>query len=347
MKISFASWSVCVVLLLIYMCFVTPTAANTPGCGSDYGVVLQGDIGKIEVPSPYDGVQEYDNSMSCEWRFAPVPNREIRIRIVEFATEANRDVVTLNPGARTLSGVLSPFFLNFNEAADETVVQFTSDSTVTRSGFSLQWHAVEPPPPACTSPTTIGPGMGQSGAFSVPAPYNGLAFYLNDMDCKWVFDFPGQTVLLSFTPSEFIISGLEDFVTIYPINVTLAGYPLPEAVTYTLPGTASVEFHSDHSGSDTGFRATWSVVPSPPSPPSPSPPPPTSSTAAAAALASPDSSDSSFFSSTGNILIVTGSGVALCLCLAIAGGLAFFFVRRRNQNAPPKPATTQTDLFAI
>ena len=115
----------------------------------------------------------YDNSLDCSWllvcqgRFAP------RLTFASFATESGFDFVRVFDGETTEDTTLGRFHGDslpdpVQGSAPHMLVQFTTDGSVTRSGFEASYECVpsssaggaEPPPPPECDPVFLGSDIG-------------------------------------------------------------------------------------------------------------------------------------------------------------------------------------------
>ncbi len=102
-----------------------------------------------------DGVGVYANNMACYWIVQPsMASSSITFVFTAFNTERTYDQVRIYSGssgsgsaAYTLSGTTNPGTLTISNNA--AYVSFTTDSSVTSTGFSLYYYATPDGARAC------------------------------------------------------------------------------------------------------------------------------------------------------------------------------------------------------
>ncbi|KAL5020301.1 hypothetical protein ScPMuIL_003193 [Solemya velum] len=105
-----------------------------------------GTSGQIE--SPNFGTGSYPTSSLCVWTVEAPAGSRIQLRIDQFDTEEDLDVVEIFTGETTvsgsscvarLSGSLPTSYQQLISSNNFLIVRFSSDSTITKNGFLLSW----------------------------------------------------------------------------------------------------------------------------------------------------------------------------------------------------------------
>ena len=82
-------------------------------------------------------VRNYYNSMACTWQVTAPAGMRISVTFSALATQANRDIVSLTSSGRTLSFSGNSLPAPLMTASNTLAVAWSSDATVTNSGFAL------------------------------------------------------------------------------------------------------------------------------------------------------------------------------------------------------------------
>ncbi|XP_078578540.1 ovochymase-like isoform X1 [Branchiostoma floridae x Branchiostoma japonicum] len=136
---------------------VEPSATLPPppppaGCGNP--TALPGDSGSFTSP---DYPSRYPNNAECSWTISVTPGKIVVIRFASFSLEAsgscNYDALTLYDGtdrnAPEVKKLCGTHSREIATTGSDAFLLFTSDGSVTQSGFSATYTA-EDPPPTCS-----------------------------------------------------------------------------------------------------------------------------------------------------------------------------------------------------
>ncbi|KAJ4461175.1 putative tolkin [Paratrimastix pyriformis] len=210
----------------------------------------------------------YQNNEMCTWYIQPAgkaADAVISLYFESIDTEANYDLVTVYDGPSSDYPILG-------QASGETagawtttsstlMVVFTSDGSVTKSGWTLKYSVAQQTSAGlCSGTTTLTASTGTITDGSQDTPY------VPNMDCSFVIApagiAAGQTVQLHFTRC----SSTSHFVTVYD-GPTSSSMVLARFSGDTLPADISgtgqailVRWTSDGSENRDGFTATYSIV---------------------------------------------------------------------------------------
>ncbi|XP_048237900.1 cubilin-like isoform X1 [Haliotis rufescens] len=249
----------------------TPGPTGVPGCGGN--LVAMDTIQSFASPG---FPNSYTNRLNCIWRITSPVGTRVAVNITSINLEShsscNYDSVKVydNPSA---SGTLLGRFCGRTPNSDilysssnRITIQFRTDSSVTRTGFSMTYQT------ACGGVFVATTGMIQSPNFPSPYPANA--------NCSWTVSvLNGRTISVNFNQTFNIPSTAAcdtDYVmllngqsaTAPPLgNGTNRGNQLGHYCGATRPAalqTSSnrlfVNFVSDSSGSANGFRLIFSEV---------------------------------------------------------------------------------------
>jgi hypothetical protein len=95
-----------------------------------------------------DGPSAYANGANCKWLIAPLSAVTITITLTEFQTEHGCDYLTLssctNAGCESKQQILQhsgdlPYPSSVTTSTGFLLLEFMSDSSVTRNGFTATW----------------------------------------------------------------------------------------------------------------------------------------------------------------------------------------------------------------
>ncbi|XP_067942013.1 ovochymase-like [Watersipora subatra] len=234
-------------------------AASAFGCG-DVLVGLTGTFNSPNYPS------DYTNSLSCEWTIS-VPSGIIQIDFSDFSLETSStcsyDKLVIRDGSSTgaILGTFCGTAYNSVVASGRTVVvQMTTDSSVTDSGFAASWRVNDG---TVTSPPSSGCGGDFSGATGTVSSPNHPSSYPASANCEWTLSIPSGIISLSFSTLDIESNAgcTYDSLKVYDgasnaLLATLCGSGNP-----TIDGTSNsvkLVFTSDSSVQQTGFSLTWS-----------------------------------------------------------------------------------------
>ena len=250
--------------LASFSCTTEPPPPTPPNACQG-GLTLQ-EGASIELTA-----EAYDNSVICDWtlncRFgAPT------VTFTAFETEANFDFVRVYDGATNSDMRLANYAGNTVPApvtgsGSIMLVEFTTDGSVTRNGFSAGYTcgAAAPPPP----PDPCSGGL----SLSTPGPIVNPD-YDNSLACSWSLSCPlAGRPLLTFT--SFNTETNFDWVSVYDGAsetssqlIRVSGDIVPDAVQAT-GQTMFVTFTTDASIVRQGFEADFTCPTGAIAPPGP------------------------------------------------------------------------------
>ncbi|NXG41986.1 CUBN protein, partial [Psilopogon haemacephalus] len=231
-------------------------------CGS----VIESDAVGAAISSPLYPAK-YPNNQNCSWIIqAQEPYNHVTLSFTDFEIDSSRqnctgdflEVLDGNNQQAPLRGrycgtAIPDPVTSFGNAL---VVNFISNNFITARGF----HATY----AASSSSCGGSFHAERGAFSSPAypqPYP------PSTECVWrILSSPGNRLQLSFTEFQMEESSScsKDYLEIREgsesgrLAARLCGHSLPANYTSTLGHLLWVKFVSDGSGTDVGFKATFS-----------------------------------------------------------------------------------------
>ncbi|KAJ8319085.1 hypothetical protein KUTeg_004176 [Tegillarca granosa] len=175
---------------------------------------IQMSSGTISSPSS-GGNGFYDSSKVCVWTIIGPEGSNIFINFTRFSTEYRRDMVNILIGGETeatstsiaqLSGQPDLNTLHFRSYNNFMIVTFSTDSSVTKPGFSANFHSFdEGYPPvnnlkATNSPQEFLPQFYYLSSQSV---------YLGGKDYVWVITATEERKLVTIENDNFVIVGCD------------------------------------------------------------------------------------------------------------------------------------------
>jgi hypothetical protein len=277
----------------------TPATPPVPGAACSGQVVLAAATGTIT-----DGPGNYTNGKLCQWRITGSP--PIRLTFTAFNTENGYDFVKVYDGISNTATMLGAYSGTLTvprtviATSGSMFVQFSSDSSVFRPGFTASFvtGSAAPPiaPPGVATPAPVAiPGVstpppvqqgecsGQVTLSSATGSFtDGPNVYSNNALCTWTINAPGPVTL---TFQSVNLEANYDFVKIYAGTTTTS--PLLNSLTGIVSSTSFTQasgqmlvvFTSDSSIAQTGFTASYTTAgapagtpPGPPGAPTPSTP---------------------------------------------------------------------------
>lgn len=128
-----------------------------------------------------DGPANYVDNMNCSWHLNRPGATNIRISFSQFNTEAGSDLIRIYRGADSLSPLIATYSgatipTALNVPSDNVYILFTSNGTVTRAGFTLNYvitgGCLPPPTPTIAASGPIEFCEGGSVTLSAPAGYS-------------------------------------------------------------------------------------------------------------------------------------------------------------------------------
>ncbi|KAI8483743.1 hypothetical protein Bbelb_385350 [Branchiostoma belcheri] len=244
--------------------YETTTDAGTTCDGGNYNQ----DSGSFQLLN-------YANNQDCTWQITVSAGKLVLLQFTQFDVEdgytCGFDSVIVYDGDFAMSPVLGTFCGSslppvIVASSNTMSVQFVSDDTVTATGFSATFSAVDTPPVDAGTTCDGGNYNQDSGSFQ-------LLNYANNQDCTWQITVSaGKYVLLQFTQFDVEEEYACDYdsVIVYdgdflssPELGKFCGSSLPPDIVAS-SNTMSVRFFSDGSVIAGGFSATFSAVDTPP-----------------------------------------------------------------------------------
>lgn len=215
---------------------------------------LQGDFG-------CDG---YSNSVSVTWDISVAVGMSIELSFQSFDTEHNYDWVTIYDGPLTTNTTLGRYSGTtipppVQSSGHVVTVVFTSDSSVSRTGFSAEYTAVSAPPVQADCSTSRTQNLNTNdGTF-------GCDGYSNSVTMTWYITVEsGYIIQLDFT--NFYTENNYDWVSVYDGSSSsstrighFSGNSIPPELT-TSGNQMTVIFTSDYSVTKTGFNAVYTSI---------------------------------------------------------------------------------------
>ncbi|XP_054752694.1 extracellular serine proteinase-like [Lytechinus pictus] len=236
------------------------------GCGGYFNV----SGGSFASPNYPD---QYDDGSNCDFIFKAPEGEVVIVTFNDFDLEdgagCQYDVLQIYDGPSASATLLGEYCGTdspgiVSSSGKDMFIRFTSDSSITRTGFSAVYRFGIPPSP----PETGDCGhtfTGKNGLFSSP---NYPSNYGNNEDCGFLIQGEvGEVVSLAFDDFELeqhTTCGY-DSVDVHdgdmngPILDKLCGLNLPGVVTST-QSSMYVRFTSDSSVTRRGFSATYAIL---------------------------------------------------------------------------------------
>jgi hypothetical protein len=242
---------------------------RTAVCGGSVTISLFGLVGRYTLHTNPSQLL-YNDNMLCTWRFIPRPLHSVFMDITEFQTEKNYalgieyDTFKVVGGSVNYTGSgnssITPSLLRHFLIPAETVVTFRTDYSRVRTGVKATVYWM------CSNTTvTITENNTIFGSNTAPGSSSPDPVYLDFMNCTWILSpqsgFRARVIFNETFSTEFSY----DFVTVYngvselaPELSRTSGSTAPSSQTGAAQLT--VNFRSDRSIKETGFRATFSQV---------------------------------------------------------------------------------------
>ncbi|KAF2368216.1 EGF-like domain, partial [Trinorchestia longiramus] len=234
-----------------------------PGCGG----LITSDEGSFRAPST-DG--NYHHNLLCEWVIRVPPSETIQLNITDFHLEGRGsrcyfDYLIIRDGGASDSPLIGKYCGRqapppFRSSGNQLFVQFKSDSSVARAGFTARHQVV------CGGEFLDPTGTIRSPYFPNPYPHN--------RECVYVIrQPPGKAVVLNFTSfdvedSRWARRCVFDYVEIrdgssgsFPLLGHYCGPPsaTPPLTTSTL-NFLWLKFRTDASVANRGFEASYWTI---------------------------------------------------------------------------------------
>ncbi|KPL13657.1 MAG: hypothetical protein AMS26_13590 [Bacteroides sp. SM23_62] len=208
--------------------------------------------------------EDYDNFANCR-KLIQVPDADyINLVFTEFNIEEGYDFVRVYDGTSTGDVLLGEFTGTslpdmVTSTGGSMLVHFSSDYSVTRSGWSAEYTSGEGP--VCVNETFFD----ESG---IVYDNSGDLDYMINADCQKLI-VPEDVSNITLTFTEFILENGNDYVRVYDGSTTgdellgeFTGTSLPDPITSS-GGSMLIHFTSNGSVNASGWAATYTSRPSP------------------------------------------------------------------------------------
>ncbi|KAJ4460192.1 putative Exoskeleton protein RP43 [Paratrimastix pyriformis] len=231
------------VLPWLFLCLVALLPAVTSGTCliASGGSVLTSATGNFTVTA-----SDYQNDQECDWYLSPIltASQTLSIWFSSFDTELNYDLVKiLGADGSTLAQFSGTTTTTTIVYSTPVTIRFTSDSSVTKNGFTVNWFVASTVAEMCSGTVTA---TASSGTITDGSTTQ----YMNSMSCSWVIAPVGMSttdrIRIHFT--ELDTESGADFVTIYD------GPTASSAVLGTYSGS---RVPVDVAGSGISMLVTW------------------------------------------------------------------------------------------
>ncbi|WP_196888509.1 CUB domain-containing protein [Aureivirga sp. CE67] len=207
----------------------------------------------------------YQNLANCSWLINPIDAEKIRLRIGSF-TLAENDYIRIYDGEDETAPLLCEFSQNvpvgdyFHSSLgnNKVLVKFSSDEAITTSGWNITYNSTI---------TNCNGFKELTSDFGVFSDGSGDDNYQNYSGCTWLIS-PEDALQISLNFTEFSINPVNDHIKIYdgpyitsPLLGEFSGYDIPEEIKTSFGvGQMLVKFHSDYSGTSSGWRAEYTSI---------------------------------------------------------------------------------------
>ncbi|XP_078495993.1 cubilin isoform X4 [Ciona intestinalis] len=250
------------------------SASATPSCDQ---LSIGGAPGSGVITSPNYPLN-YPHHSDCRYRICSDSNSTITLDFAAFNLEShndcNYDFVDVRsgsdgdwtPNALKVCGTALPATLTFNQQC--VYIQFFSDSSASRTGFSLRWTiaGVVPGPPGCTQ-LNLGGAPGSDGLIKSP---NYPSNYPINLDCRYQVYSDCSSNNIAFVFLAFDVESHTqcnyDYVELLTGCSTTAasqdkfcGTTVPTPTTNFATTCRAMRFKTDGSIPKTGFNMRYTV----------------------------------------------------------------------------------------
>ncbi|XP_076821351.1 cubilin-like [Clavelina lepadiformis] len=240
-----------------------PSMMSTPSpapCGFDAAATtFSHQLNSPGWPLPY-GIR-----LDCVWRLTAKEGKQVRLDFISFFTEKCCDTLTISDGDREIAKIFGTEIPKdpIVSSSGSLVLQFKSDSSISRNGFQASYKEVEnvavlrqPSPAPCGFTATA---TNVSKALNSPGY---PAIYAASLECEWLINaLPGKQILLEFF--SFDTESCCDYLTISSGNsntTRLRGKPSKDLRFVSENGYFLLHFHSDKSHQRYGFQGRFFEV---------------------------------------------------------------------------------------
>ncbi|XP_078494131.1 scavenger receptor cysteine-rich domain-containing protein DMBT1-like [Ciona intestinalis] len=210
--------------------------------------------------------KDYPNNADCTWTITASDGMRVQLNLIRFSTETSYDYLTISSDGTQLarnSGIYSNRI--YTSIGNTLTLRFTSDRSVTRSGFNATFVEVYP----TTTPETTTPesttqasscrlnAVATSTSQPITSP-NYPGNYPNYADCTWTITASdGMRVQLNLI--SFLTETSYDYLTISSDGTQLASISgtFSNRIYTSIGNTLTLRFTSDRSATRSGFNATF------------------------------------------------------------------------------------------
>ncbi|CAL4066496.1 unnamed protein product [Meganyctiphanes norvegica] len=133
----------CLILFMKVILLMIPASRNSIAECGDH---INKDSGILKYPAVGRGPQ-YPSYIDCSWVFE-TPGTSIVLKFTSFSIESDHDLVYIRDGKSKMSPLLGQYSGDtlppiLTTSTNKAFIHFTSDGTVSKDGFSLDWFTVD------------------------------------------------------------------------------------------------------------------------------------------------------------------------------------------------------------
>ncbi|XP_078494026.1 scavenger receptor cysteine-rich domain-containing protein DMBT1-like [Ciona intestinalis] len=210
--------------------------------------------------------RNYLNNGDCTWTITASDGMRVQLSLIRFSTERSYDYLTISSDGTQLARI-SGIYSNriYTSIGNTLTLRFTSDRSVTRTGFNATFVEVHPtttPETTTAELTTQASSCGFNAvATSTSQPITSPNYpnnYPNNADCTWTITASdGMRVQLSLI--RFSTEKNYDYLTISSDRTRLArnSGTYSNRIYTSIGNTLTLRFTSDRSVTRSGFNATF------------------------------------------------------------------------------------------
>ena len=248
-----------------YLKRVENSWSDTPDISPNCGPCLD-ETFTAEADTLYDNScdEDYDNSADCR-KLIRVPDADyINLVFTEFDIEQGYDFVRVYDGPTAGDALLGEFTGSslpdmVTSTGGSMLIRFTSDYSVTGSGWTAEYTSGEGP--VCANETLLT----ESGMVD---DNSGDQDYMINANCQKLIE-PDDVLDITLTFTEFNLENGNDYVRVYDGPTTddellgeFTGTSMPGPITSS-GGSMLIQFTSNSSVNASGWAATYTSTPSP------------------------------------------------------------------------------------
>ncbi|XP_078494028.1 scavenger receptor cysteine-rich domain-containing protein DMBT1-like [Ciona intestinalis] len=201
----------------------------------------------------------YPNNADCTWTITASDGMRVQLNLIRFLTERSYDYLTISSDGTQLARISGTYSNRIYTSIGNTLtLRFTSDRSVTRSGFNATF--VEYMPVITTASSCGFNAVATSTSQPITSP-NYPRNYPNNADCTWTITASdGMRVQLNL--KRFSTESSYDYLTISSDGTQLARISgtYSNRIYTSIGNTLTLRFTSDRSVTRTGFNATFVEV---------------------------------------------------------------------------------------